>query len=206
MPFSQAFSAVSHIPLPQLFATSLDLIHKRGSRMAFFVNGWRVPAGAKGDVSCLNVKLRVFSSLHFIDWVCMSGMANRTVNACMQATLSLYPSSLSSLPDRNLLLFPNVPLLPNPLSLHIPASSQAPQRENGAEETQWPGQQFGGLGKGMLKASYCACNHLHQQQNHFSFNTIRLWSGKWEINQLLLKDFSFHGMLVLVITLSEKNE
>ncbi len=55
----------------------------------FFVNGWRVPAGAKGDVSCLNVKLRVFSSLHFIDWVCMSGMANRTVNACMQATLSL---------------------------------------------------------------------------------------------------------------------
>lgn len=28
--------------------------------------------------------------------------------------LSLYPSSLSSLPDRNLLLFPNVPLLPTP--------------------------------------------------------------------------------------------
>lgn len=34
-----------------------------------------------------------------------------------------------------------------PLSLHNPASSQAPQCENGAEETQWPGQQFGGLGK-----------------------------------------------------------
>lgn len=88
MPFSQAFSAVSHIPLPQLFATSFDLIHKRGSRMAFFVNGWRVPAGAKGDVSCLNVKLRVFSSLHFIDWVCMSWYGKQDCE-CLHAGHSL---------------------------------------------------------------------------------------------------------------------